>query len=271
MDEEMKQVRQVVRSVVIGVVVLLGLIVFFGSWFVVDVGTVGVKFNTVSGKTASYQQGFHFKLPLLENITKFDVKTQRLDEKAVGASKDLQEVTFELALNYRLVYDKVNELYVKVGRDYQQKVIIPAVNEIVKASASKFPVEQIIVNREVLKTMIEETLTKKLETYDIVVENVNIMDIDFTPEFNKVVEAKQIEEQKIKTAEYQKRQAEELKQKTIFEAEGEARKQQLLRESVSEKVISLKWIEKWDGKLPQIIAGDKGGMLLNIPAKGKDE
>jgi regulator of protease activity HflC (stomatin/prohibitin superfamily) len=269
MDEEMSlgTVVGIIGGIIVGIFLLT---LFFGAWFIVDVGTVGVKFNAVSGQTASCQQGFHFKMPLLESVTKFDVKTQRMDEKAVGASKDLQEVTFELALNYHLDYTKVNQLYVKVGRDYQQKVIFPAINEIVKATASKFPVEQIIVNREVLKTDIEKALSIKLAIYDIIVENVNLMDIDFTPEFNKVVEEKQIEEQRIKTAEYRKMQAEQDKQTSILQAEGEARKQALLRESVSEKVISLKWIEKWDGKLPDIIAGDKGGMLLNIPSKSAE-
>lgn len=267
MDEDLKQIVGWVAAVVIGLAVL---IVGFGTWFIVDVGTVGVKFNAVTGQTASCQQGFHFKVPLLESVTKFDVKTQRMDEKAVGASKDLQEVTFELALNYHLDYAKVNELYVKVGRDYQQKVIYPAINEIVKATASKFPVEQIIVNREVLKTEIEKSLATKLGLYDIIVENVNLVDIDFTAEFNKVVEEKQIEEQRIKTAQYVRMQAEEQKKTTILQAEAEAQKQNLLRAAVSEKVISLKWIEKWDGKLPDIIAGDKGGMLLNIPARSAE-
>lgn len=267
MDDELKVTIGWVVGSIIGVAVL---IVVFGSWFLVPVGTVGVKFNGVSGKTSSCQQGLHFKVPLLESVVKFDVKTQRMDEKAVGASKDLQEVTFELALNYHLDYAKVNELYVKVGRDYQQKVIFPAINEIVKATASKFPVEQIIVNREVLKSDIEKALSAKLNIYDIIVENVNLVDIDFTPEFNKVVEQKQIEEQKIKTAQYVRMQAEEQKKTTILQAEAEAQKQNLLRAAVSEKVISLKWIEKWDGKLPQIIAGDKGGMLLNIPSKSAE-
>lgn len=249
-------------------VALAVLVVFFGSWFIVGVGEVGVTFNRITGQTASHQQGLHFKIPLLVGVTKFDVKTQRIDIKAISASKDLQEVTFELAINFHLQYDKVDNLYMRVGHDYTAKIINPAVEETIKSAAAKFPVERIIVDRHLLREEMMQTLQSRLIGYDIVTEAVNILDIDFTREFNAVVEQKQIEEQKIKTAEYQRRQAEELKQKTILEAEAEARKQQLLRESVSEKVISLKWIEKWDGKLPQIISGKEGVMLM-LPANEK--
>jgi len=253
------------KKIVLQVLLAIGiLILFFGSWFVVGVGEVGVTFNRITGNTASHQQGLHFKLPLFVGVTKFDVKTQRIDIKAIGASKDLQEVTFELAINFHLIYDKVDNLYERVGHDYVAKIINPAVEETIKSAAAKFQVERIIVDRHLLREEMMETLKTRLASYDIVAEAVNLIDIDFTREFNAVVEQKQIEEQKIKTAEYQRRQAEELKQKTILEAEAEARKQQLLRESVSEKVISLKWIEKWDGKLPQIISG-KDGMMLMLP------
>lgn len=81
--------------------------------------------------------------------------------------------------------------------------------------------------------------------------------IFFDAEFNRVVEEKQIEEQKIKTAEYKKRQAEQNKLTAILEAEGEARKQELLRQSVIQQTIELKWIEKWDGKLPTYMRATK--------------
>jgi regulator of protease activity HflC (stomatin/prohibitin superfamily) len=240
-------------------------LIAWDSFFLVGVGYVGVTFNRLTGKTQSFQQGFHLNIPLIITVNKFDVRTQRLDIKAVGSSKDLQEVSFELVLNYHLLYDKVNNLYAKVGRDYSNIIIKPAVEETIKSVAAMFPVEQIIVDRQVLRDLMIKALQERLLNYDIVAEAVNIIDIDFTLEFNRVVEQKQIEEQKIKTAEYQKRQAEELKQKTIFEAEGESRKQQLLRDTVSEKVIALKWIEKWDGKLPQYMLGDKNGVMMTIP------
>ncbi len=248
-------------------VIILVFLVGCGSFFSVGAGVVGVTFNSITGNTAAYSQGMYLKIPIVESVIKFDVKTQREDIQADSASKDLQKVKVYVAINYHLDYLKVNELYVKVGRDFNDKVIHPAVNESVKASVAQFPVEEIIVKREDVKALIEKSLKDRLANYNIILESVNLVNIAFDEEFNKVVEQKQIEEQKIKTAEYIKKQAEQKKQATILEAEGEARKQELLRATISKDTVNMKWIDKWDGKLPTYMVGDK--TLMTIPGGGK--
>jgi regulator of protease activity HflC (stomatin/prohibitin superfamily) len=250
------------RAVIIGIVLVLFL--FLNPFYQVGIGEVAVVFNTLSGKTRTTDQGLHMKLPLIDRVSIFDVRTAKMDYTPVGASKDLQQVTFEITLNYHLQYDRVNDLFTRVGRDYQVKVIAPAVMEIVKSCAARFPVEQIIVQRQDLKDMIEMQLREKLTNYFIIVEAVNIVDIDFTPEFNKVVEEKQIEEQRIKTAQYVRLQAEENKKTEILKAEAEAAKQRMLQQSATREIVSLKWIEKWDGKLPSYMTGDSG-TLIQMP------
>jgi prohibitin 1 len=244
------------------VLIVLVSIVGCGSFFSVGAGVVGVTFNSITGDTAAYSQGMYFKIPIVTSVIKFDVKTQREDIQADSASKDLQKVKVHVAINYHLDYKKVNELYVKVGRDYIEKVINPAVNESVKASVAQFPVEEIIVKREDVKILIEKSLKDRLAIYNIILESVNLVNISFDEEFNRVVEQKQIEEQKIKTAEYIKKQAEQKKQATILEAEGEARKQELLRATISKDTVMMKWIDKWDGKLPTYMMGDKTMMMV---------
>lgn len=82
------------------VTAMIILIFVFGSFFSVGVGEVGVLFNRINGKTSSYQQGFYFKLPVVQTVTYFDVKTQRVDVNSAGASKDLQEIKFETMINF---------------------------------------------------------------------------------------------------------------------------------------------------------------------------
>jgi regulator of protease activity HflC (stomatin/prohibitin superfamily) len=149
-----------------------------------------------------------------------------------------------------------------------QKVVEPAIHQAVKAASAKFNVEEITVNRDGLKKFIEEELVIKLSNYYVVLQDVNLVDIDFSPEFNKVLEEKQIEQQKIKTAEYRKQQAEQEKQRVILEAQAEGEKQRLLRANTSSEVIQLKMIEKWDGHYPQVMAGNSGMILqLQSPTK----
>jgi regulator of protease activity HflC (stomatin/prohibitin superfamily) len=262
MDLEDVSPKKVIRIIVLCIIVIFGLIVFFGSWYTVHVGDVAVVFNQMSGKTSSNTCGFHMKVPLVETVYKFDVKTQRLDIKAEGMSKDLQLVVVDVILNYHLTYEKVNELFTKVGIDYSEKIIVPAANEVIKAVIAQFPVENIVVERQKLREAIDKAINTRLATYDIALEATNIVDIDFAKEFNEVIEKKQIEEQKIKTAEYQKMQAKEYKEKTILEAEADARKQELMKTSLTQNIVSLEWIKKWDGKLPVTMLGDKTVMMI---------
>lgn len=267
-----KEITKIVIAIVCSLFVLM---LGCGSYFTVSAGEVGVTFNKFTGNTQSYQKGFYFKMPIITSVTDFDVKTQAITMESTGASKDLQEVKFQTVLNYHLEYTKVNELFVNVGEDYLDKIVYPAIHECMKASCANYPVEKIIQDRENLKSDAEAMLKGKLATYNIVLENINIVDIDFTSEFNKVVEEKQIEEQKIKTAEYKKLQAIQEKEATISQAQGEAEKQRLLRQTTSKEVIQLKWIEAWKeggSQVPYFFQGGNGSgqmFMMNMPEAPK--
>lgn len=250
----------------IAAIIIIAFIVL-SSFFVVEVGFVGVRINIITGQTQSFAQGTYFKIPFIHQVVNYDVKTQKQEIEADSASKDLQTVRARIVVNFRPVYEKVNDIHIKIGKDYFVKVIYPAIQEVSKTAISKLPVENIIVERENLRAAIEENLRKKIEEYNIIIENVNIVDIQFTAEFNRVVEEKQIEEQKVKKIQYQRMQAEEEKKRVILLAEAEAQKQKLLRDSSNQTVINLKWIEKWDGHLPKYMLGDKSNSMIMLNDK----
>lgn len=253
------------------VLACFALMIGCGSYFNVGAGEVGVVYNSFTGNTSSHQRGMHLKVFWFDSVTKFDVQTQKEDVMAESASKDLQKVGVKAVINYHLNYEKVDEVYVKVGSDYSEKVIHPTLNEVLKAATAQFPAVEIIVKREELKKMAEENLKTRLLVYNIILESLNLANITFEAEFNKVVEAKQIEEQKIKTAQYKRQQAEENKKTTILDAQAEAEKQRLLSNSVTKDVISLKWIEAWKeggSKMPQVIGS---GSNVFMDMRGKSE
>jgi prohibitin 1 len=231
-------------------------------FYVVNPGEVGVE--VLFGSVQRYaENGLHLKNPL-SSVVVFDIKTQREEQRSEGASQDLQLVIVESVVNYRLDAAKIPELYSKVGRDFVHKVIRPAIQECTKAATAKYKVEEVIVKRHEVKQLIFESLQNKLANYYIILEDVNIQDIDFSDEFNRVVEEKQIEEQKIKTAQYRREQAEQDKERVILEAQAEAEKQRLLKVNTSKEVVELKWIEKWDGKLPDTILGNNSFPMVNL-------
>ncbi|MDR2191336.1 MAG: prohibitin family protein, partial [Endomicrobium sp.] len=232
------ETKKIIKTVSLVVIFLFLATLVFGSFFTVQVGFVGVRINIITGQTESFSRGTYLKIPIIHKVVNYDVRTQRQEFTATSASKDLQAVHAVIVINFRPDYSKVNELHSNIGSDYQWKVIDPAVQEAAKAAISKLPVEMVVVERENLRAAIEQRLSEKLASYNIIVENVNITNIDFSSEFNRVVEEKQIEEQKVKKAEYQKLQAEEEKKRAILLAEAEAAKQQLLKQSTNKEVIS---------------------------------
>jgi len=263
MENQVKWIAQLIAGVFI-----IFCLFFISPVFTVDPGQVGITFNKMSGRVNIHSPGMHFRLPFIHSVDKLDVKTQRLNVEADSASKDLQQVKVHVVLNYHLMHEKVGELYVKVGSDFSHKVIDPAINEAVKAAASQFPVEEIIVKRQDMKKIVEDRLRERLSHYFIIVDDVNLVDINFTNEFNHIVEQKQIEEQKIKTAEYQRRQSEEYKKKTILEAEAETEKQRMMKQTITENLVAMEWIKKWNGQLPTTVLGDKSSFMFT-PEKNR--
>jgi regulator of protease activity HflC (stomatin/prohibitin superfamily) len=255
--------KENLKSIGIVIVVIILLSIILGGCFSVNVGKMAIKFNKITGSLYSYNCGTYLKIPFIESISKFDIKTIKSSIQTEGSSRDLQVIHITAVLNYKIDNTKINNLYSKIGIDFEEKVIIPISQEILKQHISKFNVEEIITNRENLKNNIEISLKNKLKENYIYLENISLTNLQFSEEFNKVVEQKQIEEQKIKTAEYKKRQAEENKKRIILEAEAEAEKQRLLKSSVNQEIISLKWIEKWNGELPKTMLGDKNSLIVN--------
>lgn len=243
----------------IGSVVFGGLFLFLSTIYVVQPGNVGVE--VLFGKIQKYSEnGMRFKNPLA-SVLNFDIRTIRQDFTLECMSRDMQLVKIEAIINYRIDYTRIESLYTKVGVDYLNKIVVPAVAQTLKAVCSQYKVEDVTVNRDAMKDRAQIELMSRLSNYYIILQDISLADIDFSEEFNKVVEEKQLEEQKIKTAEYRKKQAEQDKQTTILQAQAEAEKQRLLRATTSKEVIELKRIEKWDGHYPTVLGGNN---LLSI-------
>jgi regulator of protease activity HflC (stomatin/prohibitin superfamily) len=164
----------------------LALIFFvFSLFYIVNPGKVGVEI--LFGKVTKYApSGLNFKNPFAE-IVIMDLQTIKYETKLEGASKDLQEIGVDIAINYRLDYKRIEDLYNNVGKDYEVKVIQPAVMNIAKAAISQFPINDVIVKRNDLMQAIFDALKARLDQYYIILETVNLNNITFAEAFTKAV------------------------------------------------------------------------------------
>lgn len=239
------------------IVVFVVLIIIGGSFGTVRAGQVGIKtrFSAVTGKVLN--PGVYFKMPFIESVVKMDTQTQKEQATASAASKDLQTVSSQVALNYSIDPAKASSLYQTVGVDYKSRIIDPAIQEAVKASTSQFTAEELVTKREEVRNQIKTHLDEKFAGSGILVEGFSIIDFNFSPSFNQAIEAKVTAEQNALAAKNKLAQVQYEAQQAVEEAKGKA--QALTVESAAinsnPQILQLRAIEKWNGELPQVTGG----------------
>ena len=198
--------------------------------------------------------GLHFKLPIIEKAVTFDIKTQKDNFTVTAASKDLQNVYANIAVNYSLNANSVSRMYSEVGRDYVERILQPAVHESMKASTALFSADQLITKRAEVKDTVFKLLSERMTALGIIITDVAIVDFNFSESFNKAIENKVTAEQ---NALAQKNQLEQVKyeaEQTVVKAKAEAEAIRIQAQAVTSQggadYVKLKWVEKWNGTLP---------------------
>jgi regulator of protease activity HflC (stomatin/prohibitin superfamily) len=270
--------RGIPYGLLTGVVVVVVILVFVltNAVTVVQAGTRGVV-KTFGEVTAVFDEGLHFRMPFVTDVIPVDVKTQRMVSSSSAASADLQIVTTQVVLNYRADPDQVGDLVREIGVDYEAKVIDPAIQESVKAATAQFTAENLIIQRPLVSDSIRQVLLQRLAPRGILVEEVSITEFNFSEEFSRAIESKQVAEQDALRAERELRRAQIEAQQQVARAEAEAEAKlavakaeaeslRLQREVISAELLQLRFIERWDGILPRFMSGDSGMVpFLNIP------
>jgi regulator of protease activity HflC (stomatin/prohibitin superfamily) len=259
---------------IVGLLLIIGG-VLMASVVIVPAGNRGVlvRFGAVHG---SLDEGIHLITPGMDSVVLMEVRTQKETSQATAASRDLQTVTTSLALNFHVDISKVDAIYRNVGLEYKSRIIDPAVQESVKTVTAKYTAEELIKSRPQVKAEVEQDITSRLKAYDLIVEpaGLSITNFDFSPEFNKAIEQKQVAQQEAEKQKYVLQQAELQKQTAIAKAQGTAEAAKLNAESLKVQgaslVIAREWIEKWDGKLPNVYGGGGGGMIFDLSSLMKE-
>lgn len=263
--------KDVIGKLTTAVAVVAVIMLVFMSYFVVAPGEVAIK--TRLGKVIdSYEEGLHFKLPLIESITLFSIQIQRADIKTQAFSKDLQTMNSHLVVNHRIQKGTVVSIYRNLGSRYVETVVDPYVQEIFKSIAAKFSAERIIADRNLLVEEINAVAKEKLMKQEIIVTDISVVDLDFTEQFLRAVEDKQVADQQAQMAAKLVEKAKRDAEQQIAKSRGEAEALRMQREQVTPTLIELrkvdaqlKAIEKWNGVLPGYVGA--GVPFISIEKK----
>src|SRR5918996_5650201 len=287
---------KIVVPVIVGIIIIA--VIAISSVRMVDAGHRGilVQFGNVDADV-SLDEGLHFVVPFRDNVVQMEVRTQKVVENAASASKDLQDVSTQVALNYHLNPDRAQIVYQRLGFDYGNRVIAPTIQESVKQVTARFNAEELITKRETVKNQIEDQIKARLAPYNIIVDAISITEFQFSQQFRTAVEAKVEAQQRALQAQNELRRiqieaqqneaqaigeqkaniarAEEIKQSNVLQAEGKEQAITIIDQQLRNNPTYLEWLKatKWNGVLP-LVTGGSGGQgntpFIDIPTGGNN-
>jgi regulator of protease activity HflC (stomatin/prohibitin superfamily) len=213
--------------------------------------------------------GPHLVMPLFERVVTMSTATQKENVVVAAASKDLQTVNAEVAINYNLNADRVGEIYTAFGYSVLERLVLPAVQEGVKAATAQFTAEELISRRGDVKVAIESLLIERLEPNFVHVSGVSLTDFNFSEDFSRAIEKKVVAAQNALTEENNTLTEKFKADQRIEQARGEAEAIRIQAQSINSQggaaYVQLKWIERWNGELPTWVSGTSPTNIMNLP------
>ncbi len=262
-DQNINDVKEVINNtpwkkilLVVGVIIIFFV---FKPWVQIGAGERGVVQNFGAVQDHVLNEGIHFIIPIVQTVIPLDVKIHKAKNDAASSSSDLQDVDMSVALNYHIIPDKANLVYQTIGIEYKDRIIDPAIQEVIKAVSAKYTAEELITKRPAVSHEMQDALKSRLLLSNISVDAFSIINFSFSQTFTDAIEAKQTAEQNALKA---KRDLDRIKveaQQTIAAATAEAEALRLQKMNISPDLIelrkieaNLKAIEKWNGVLPGV-------------------
>lgn len=253
---------------------VIGLWLLFSVPVRVGTGKVGVvtKFGKVTGREMT--EGVNFKAPFpFEDVWVVDTRVQKEEAEVSAASSDLQSVKANLAVNYHLERGQVSEIYRTIGPDYKKRIIDPAIQEAFKAVTARYTAQELITKRSEVKELARKLLEERFAPRGVAMDDVSIVNFEFSQEFDKAIESKQVAEQNAAKAKQDLERVKFEAQQDIERAKAEAESLRVQKDNISDQLLKLREIEvqskladKWNGQLPTTVLGNSVP-LLNLEKK----
>ena len=266
------QSLQSLPAIIVGVIVAIGILISLNSFVIINPGEAGVLSILGKARDGVLLEGIHLKPPLIATVDIYDVTVQKFEVPAQSATKDLQDLTGRFAINFRLDPVRVVEVRRTQGTlaNIVSKIIAPQTQESFKIAAARRTAEESITKRSELKEDFDTALSSRLEKYGIIVLDTSVIDLNFSTDFARAVEEKQIAEQRAQRAVYIAQEAEQEAQADINRAKGRAEAQRLLAETLKaqggELVLQKEAIQAWregGAQMPSVLV--MGGESSGVP------
>jgi regulator of protease activity HflC (stomatin/prohibitin superfamily) len=233
-----------------GIVSAILAAIIYSCYFIVDPGYTALHLRMGKIVKDHTECGMYFKMPLVDSVIYINNRICKAEISTTALSKDLQTVSADVAINYRI--NNAIKLYKTVGTDFEKVILNPYSQESIKAIIARYTAEDLIRIRNEAKDEVFHELKDRLDPVFIELVDFNFVHLDFTPQFIHAVEEKQIAEQTAKTSHNLTEKVKEEAIQTRTKADAEAYALNIKKNCTTPEIIALKKIEKWNGKLPKV-------------------
>merc|ERR1719223_2317727 len=205
----------------------------YNSVYTVQGGHRAVVYNRLTGmKDTVYGEGLNFNIPWCERPYIYDIRTRPCNLQTLTGSKDLQMVTIGVRVLHKPNPSQLVRIYQQLGKNYDERVLPSLMNECAKAVVARYNANELLTKRETVSNEVRNELTKRALSFNLILEDVAITHLSFSPEYARAVEAKQVAQQDAERAKYVVIGAQQEKQTIITKARGEAESASLIGHSV---------------------------------------
>jgi len=251
------------------ILVVVGALIFlFNCFTIVNEGYIGVKYQLGRIVRNDMPPGLQFQIPFIERIDQVEMRNQIYTFEGDAYTRDTQRVnSLRMKLTYRYDPNYMTELIQRVGiMNIEARYLIPHVQKISRDTIGRTNAERLVQSRGDIQFEIQETLTRELADFGIIVTAVAIENIAFEQEFEDSIQRKVIAEQDaLRMENVTVMREEEARQVVIaaqasadsvlIEAEAEAQAIALIQAQIAQNQAYIDYLKiiQWNGILPQVI------------------
>ena len=230
------------------VIVLVILIILVAkSTVTINSGEAGVLYKTFADGVVTDEpplgEGFHLVAPW-NKVFVYEVRQQSLDEEMQVLSSNGLEIRLDASVWFQPSYEKLGSLHQEKGEDYVKRVLQPAIRSATRAVVGRYIPEQLYASKReaIQKEIFDETQVLLKDQY-VQVNEVLVRDVSLPQNIKEAIERKLRQEQESLEYEYRLTKAEQEAERQRIDAEGKAKANRILSESLNAQILKEKGIQ----------------------------